>query len=145
MLRDVIRRSPLATRFAVRALGLMQKLRDRNLSPNGRWKRRAGDETRYWAESLLAEDAKEVFAERLDPEAPITGSLLGRALDELSGEDVSILDVGSGPLTSVGKTYPGRRVTVVAVDPLADDYARVLSDSSLEAPVPAIACGGGAR
>jgi SAM-dependent methyltransferase len=107
-----------------------------------RWKRRSGDEVRYWAEALSAADAREQFANRLDPRAPVDDVNLVRAIEELSGEEVKILDVGSGPLTSVGKTHPGRRLEIVAADPLADEYARVLREAGIEAPVVPVACGG---
>jgi SAM-dependent methyltransferase len=63
-------------------------------------------------------------------------------MGEIATENVTILDVGSGPLTSVGKTWPGKRISVVAIDPLADDFLRILRDSGLDPPVLPIACAG---
>jgi SAM-dependent methyltransferase len=141
-LRDAVRRSPALTRFLVRVAGRAQALRDRGLTRSGRWRRRAGDETRYWEDALTADDAREAFSERLDPEAPLEDDSLIRAVDEVDAEVVEILDVGSGPLTSVGKTHRDRRLKIVAVDPLADDYARILREAGIDAPVVPVACGG---
>jgi SAM-dependent methyltransferase len=141
-LRKLIRHSPALTNFGVRVLGRVQRLRDRGLTPYTRWKRRASDETRYWAEALQADDARTAFADRLDPAAEIDDPVLIRALEEIAASDVSILDVGSGPLTSVGKVYPGKKISIVATDPLADDYASVLRDCRLDPPLLPIACGG---
>jgi SAM-dependent methyltransferase len=43
------------------------------------------------------------------------------------GAVVRILDVGSGPLTRVGKRWDGRDIQVVPVDPLANKYNRLLA------------------
>jgi len=40
---------------------------------------------------------------------------------------VRVLDVGAGPLTVVGKKWAGRKIEIVAVDPLAAEYDRLLS------------------
>jgi SAM-dependent methyltransferase len=54
-------------------------------------------------------------------------------------EHVRILDVGSGPLTTLGTEWPGKRLDVVALDPLADDYNRILDEIELTAPAPPVA------
>lgn len=52
-----------------------------------------------------------------------------------TGAGVSILDVGAGPVTSVGRRYDGVPLNVVAVDPLAKKYNRLLDSAGLEPPV----------
>jgi SAM-dependent methyltransferase len=52
---------------------------------------------------------------------------------------VRILDVGSGPLTTLGSRLPGRALEVVAVDPLADAYNELLDGLGLEPPVRPVA------
>jgi SAM-dependent methyltransferase len=47
---------------------------------------------------------------------------------------IRILDVGAGPLTAVGRKLPGREVDLVAVDPLADAFDRILSDLGIDPP-----------
>jgi SAM-dependent methyltransferase len=64
--------------------------------------------------------------EHLDPELP----LQERIVEHLSvpqGEEVSILDVGAGPMTRLGKKWDGRTVEITAIDPLADYYNRQLN------------------
>ncbi len=47
------------------------------------------------------------------------------------GTTVRILDVGAGPLTCVGKEWPGRTVEITPVDPLADQYNTLLAELNL--------------
>ena len=42
------------------------------------------------------------------------------------GVTVRVLDVGAGPLTALGKVWPGRTLELTAVDPLADEYNAIL-------------------
>lgn len=141
-LRSMIRRNEKLTGAAVRMAGRAQALRDRGLSARDRWAKRTSDESRYWVDALNDPDAKSRFADRLDPEREITGEALRKAVEEIGKEDVRILDVGSGPLTSVGKTYPGKRIEVVATDALAEDYAKTMREAGIEAPVVPVACSG---
>ena len=50
-------------------------------------------------------------------------------------ESVSVLDVGAGPATMVGHRVAGKALTVVAVDPLAGAYDRLLRKARVSAPV----------
>ncbi len=120
----------------------MQSLRDSRLSYRERWSKRRSLEAGYWYDTLVASDARERFAERLDPKAEITGKALRRAVKEIQREDVSILDVGSGPLTSVGKTYPGKRIQLTAADALADEYVEAMRKSGVEPLVTPVAVAG---
>ena len=38
-------------------------------------------------------------------------------------------------MTSLGFRYPGKTLTIVPVDPLADEYDRLLSDAGLNPPI----------
>jgi SAM-dependent methyltransferase len=40
--------------------------------------------------------------------------------------DVTILDVGAGPLTFLGKVSEGKNLSITAIDPLADQYNKLL-------------------
>ena len=53
---------------------------------------------------------------------------------------ISILDVGSGPLSIVGTRLRGVDVDLVPVDPLADRYNQLLARHGVRPPVPARAC-----
>jgi SAM-dependent methyltransferase len=90
-----------------------------------RWAGGLDEETGYWfryhrdgAQGPWADD----FAHRTNPKARLQPHVR-RHIHARPGSDVRIPDVGSGPLTILGKRWWGRRVEIVAVDPLADRYA----------------------
>ena len=49
---------------------------------------------------------------------------------------------GAGPLTALGFRYPGKTLTIVPVDPLADEYDRLLRDAGLDPPIRTIRVAG---
>lgn len=61
--------------------------------------------------------------DRLDPDLPLQ-KYVSDLLPETA--DIHILDVGAGPLTYLGKKCDGKRICITAVDPLADEYGRIL-------------------
>lgn len=50
-----------------------------------------------------------------------------------------ILDMGSGPLTTLGTCWPDKKLEIVAVDPLASEYDRVLEELKITPPIRAVA------
>jgi SAM-dependent methyltransferase len=48
---------------------------------------------------------------------------------------IRVLDVGAGPVTALGDLWPGKTVTIVPVDPLAETYQKILDQYAIEAPV----------
>jgi SAM-dependent methyltransferase len=103
------------------------------------WRRRLRTEVDFWADWLVGAPGTEQWAEdrlaRLDPATEVRDPVVRAELERIPAEEMSILDVGAGPVTSLGFRYPGKRLTIVAVDPLADDYDRLLHDAGLEPPV----------
>ena len=95
------------------------------LSERRYWRRWIRTRGREWGEGL---------AERLDPLRPFPHDLR-RELGADPPDPVRVLDVGSGPITTVGRTWPGHTVEVVAVDPLAHDYKLMLEGAGIAAPV----------
>jgi SAM-dependent methyltransferase len=98
------------------------------------------EEIGYWDQWLATRGGKYAaeFAERFDPTREVTDPALRAVLgdlDQRSSDVVSILDVGAGPASTVGHRFSGRPVAVTAVDPLADDYRRLLDEHGLEPPV----------
>lgn len=81
----------------------------------------------------------EEFLARTDPATPFPARL-HPWLEQLPGPAIDVLDVGSGPLTSLGRVHPRLQVRLVATDPLAVEYNRLLSRHGIIAPVPAVAC-----
>lgn len=100
-------------------------------------------EVRFWRRFLETRGYEwpEDYDVRLDPAAELVEPLIVERLASLP-ETVSILDVGAGPMTALGKRVPGRRIDITAVDPLGDAYRRLLEERGLRAPVPTLACAG---
>jgi SAM-dependent methyltransferase len=102
------------------------------------WERGLPTEVDFWAEWIATRGLEwpGEFERRFDPAEPMSEPLVLGVLDQMAGDEVRILDVGAGPATSLGKTHPVKRLSVTAVDPLGDDYARLLADAEIEPPVP---------
>jgi SAM-dependent methyltransferase len=79
----------------------------------------------YWPEDFRA---------RFDPQRPLDGHL-ATYVDRVQADCVRILDVGSGPLTKLGKTHPSKRLEITATDILANDYDRLFAELGLVPPV----------
>lgn len=98
------------------------------------WKEGRSEEIEFWDEYFRTNGLRwpADYAQRLDPDTmlqPRPAALLPAA------DDVTILDVGAGPLTYLGKKVMDKRVTVTAVDPLADEYDAILAKYSVVPPV----------
>jgi SAM-dependent methyltransferase len=110
------------------------------------WRGRKRNEVDFWAGWLAGMPGTEQWASdreaRLKPETEIRDPAVRAELDLNPAEEVRILDVGAGPLTWLGYRYPGKKLTIVPVDPLADEYDRLLHDAGLEAPVRTIRVAG---
>jgi SAM-dependent methyltransferase len=103
------------------------------------WRTRTSSEVDFWAEWLVGAPGTEQWASdreaRLDPDTEIRDPLVCAELERNPAEEVSILDVGAGPVTWLGYRYPGKKLTIVPVDPLADEYDRLLRDAKLDPPI----------
>lgn len=107
-----------------------------------RWAAGLGSEVEHWRHWLrrgaveLAGVEAAAYAAWSDADSLLQPGIIQR-LDPFKppGSEVAILDVGAGPLTMVGKKWPGRSVKITAVDPLADEYDRLLAELDLTPPV----------
>jgi hypothetical protein len=110
------------------------------------WRGRKRNEIDFWARWLVGAPGTEQWADdregRLNPKTEIRDPVVRAELDRNPVDEVSILDVGAGPLTWLGYRYPGKTLTIVAVDPLAADYDRLLRDAGIEPPVRTIRVAG---
>ncbi|HEX2291886.1 MAG TPA: class I SAM-dependent methyltransferase [Gaiellaceae bacterium] len=124
-------------RLAGRVVAAAERLRTGRMSVRERWSRAIPYESSFWEDWLEthAFGDEEQYRARLDPEAPVTDGPLVRCLDAIPDAEIRVLDVGAGPLTTVGKTFRGRRLSVTAVDPLAADYDRLLERAGVVPPV----------
>ena len=120
-------------------LGRVRRLRNARRSPREVWERSLDSELDYW-EGWIERGGSgpgrvtDSFEWRLDPRSEVEHPIR-EVIARIHGAVVSILDVGAGPLTSVGKHYPGKRLEIVAVDPLAGEYARLLERAGIAPPV----------
>ena len=110
------------------------------------WRTRKSSEVDFWAGWLVGAPGTEQWASdresRLDPNTQITDPLVRAELERNPAAGISILDVGAGPVTSLGFRYPGKTLTIFAVDPLADEYERLLRDAELDPPIRTIRVAG---
>lgn len=110
------------------------------------WRTRTSSEVDFWAAWLVGAPGTEQWASdrlsRLDPDAEVRDPVVRAELERSQAGAVSILDVGAGPLTALGYRYPGKTLTIVPVDPLGDEYDRLLHDAGLEPPIRTIRVAG---
>jgi SAM-dependent methyltransferase len=110
------------------------------------WRKGKSSEVDFWAGWLVGAPGTEQWQSdresRLNPETEIRDPLVREELDRNPAEAISILDVGAGPVTWLGFRYPGKTLSIVAVDPLADEYDRLLRQVGLEPPIRTIRVAG---
>jgi SAM-dependent methyltransferase len=110
------------------------------------WRGRRRKEVEFWASWLNGAPGTEQWAddreERLNPGTEIRDPVVRAELERSPANEISILDVGAGPLTWLGYRYPGKSLTIVPVDPLAAEYDRLLLEAGLEPPVRTIPVAG---
>ena len=100
----------------------------------------------FWAAWLAGAPGTEEWwsdrESRFDPDTEIRDPLVRDELERNPAEEISILDVGAGPVTKLGFRFPGKTLTIVPVDPLADEYERLLRDLGLDPPIRTIRVAG---
>ena len=110
------------------------------------WRARKTSEVDFWAAWLAGAPGTEQWASdrelRLDHNTEIRDPVVRAEIESNPAEEISILDVGAGPVTWLGYRYPGKTLTIVPVDPLADEYDRLLRDAGLEPPIRTIRVAG---
>jgi len=110
----------------------------------GDWGSALPDEVQFW-ERALAEEGRhwlpEEFRKRMDPASEFQPELQA-LVNAPPGASVRVLDVGAGPLTTLGKRWPGRELKITAVDPLADRYRAMLGRLGLRPPIETTAAHG---
>ena len=109
---------------------ILSILKSKRLPPNpqsaeSKWKAGVASEVEFWDEYFRTKGLQwtDTYGLRLNPDLPLQprpATLLP------SQPEVQILDVGAGPLTYLGKQHQGKRLIITAVDPLADEYNRIL-------------------
>jgi SAM-dependent methyltransferase len=107
----------------------------RSLGPDTRERHLRG-EVGFWRRWLASEGLSwpEDYRMRLDPGAPVQEHL-ALLIDRLPQTRIEILDVGSGPLTVIGKTHSSKSLSITATDVLASEYNALLEEFGIEPPV----------
>lgn len=97
------------------------------------WRTNLPEELEFWDNWLAHEGAQYVrdYRRRIDPNSEFDPDL-GRLIHDANA---TVLDVGAGPITILGYVWNGQRVRITAVDPLAAEYAALLSKYSISPPV----------
>lgn len=95
-------------------------------SARSKWKAGIESELGFWDSYFRTKGLQwaDYYGLKLDPDLPLQprpAALIPRSLAE-----VHILDVGAGPLTYLGKKCAGKHLCITAVDPLADEYDKIL-------------------
>ena len=130
-----------------RLRGGLRRIRRLTSSSATIWRRGLSSEVSFWEQYFRTEGRQypEGYRQRRDPNAPISDPLLLEAIDRTSSNPVRILDVGAGPLTAVGRhdpRDPQRQIQIVATDPLAREYGRLLERFGITPPVRTAQCRG---
>ena len=79
------------------------------------------------------------FRRRIDPKTKLQNNIK-ELVSAPEGSEVEVLDVGAGPLTNLGCCWDGVNLHITAVDPLADEYDKLLKKHKIEPPVRTIRC-----
>jgi SAM-dependent methyltransferase len=106
-------------------------------SPSGQsvqetWKKGLPSEVNFWQQWIDSKGLRwpDEFKSRLDPDRPLQEHLRP-LLNVPEGLSIRILDVGAGPLTRLGKTWGDRRIEILPVDPLADEYNKAMDAAGI--------------
>jgi glycosyltransferase involved in cell wall biosynthesis/SAM-dependent methyltransferase len=103
---------------------------------NDIWNDGLPSEVEFWRNYLHTRGgschAEKEFQFRFDPEAPLQEWAC--ELLPTGSEAVRILDVGAGPATWLGKKVAGRKVEIVAIDPLGDVYNKLMAEDGVPSP-----------
>jgi SAM-dependent methyltransferase len=93
------------------------------------WRLGISSEILFWKNYLQGQgwEWNYYYAHQIKPNAPLE-KMITELLNAPLGSRVRILDVGAGPLTTLGKVWAGRDVELVPVDVLADHYDELLKD-----------------
>jgi len=90
-----------------------------------KWRAGVRSELEFWDDYIRVKGLgwSDNYPDRLDPNLPLQPRLEALLPPE---KEVHILDVGAGPLTWLGKISRGRALKITAIDPLADEYDKIL-------------------
>jgi SAM-dependent methyltransferase len=93
-------------------------------------------EAKFWEKWICQRDGKwkDDFEYRTSPVSLVVG-FHKEIIDSINLTEISVLDVGAGPLTAIGKRHPAKKIIITATDPLADEYNLMLDRHKITPPV----------
>lgn len=100
-------------------------------SAQSRWKDGIASELSFWDSYYRTKGLQwsDAYGHRFDADLPIQPRVAALLPAQT---DIHILDVGAGPQTFLGKKADGKRLTITAVDPLAEEYDKILAKYGIE-------------
>jgi SAM-dependent methyltransferase len=101
---------------------------------NDRWAEGLDEEIKFWFRWLRDRGAPwtDDYIWRTDPDAPLQPRVRAYLPDSPPDAHLRVLDVGSGPLTILGKRWGDRTLDITAVDPLANRYVELFDRLGLK-------------
>lgn len=95
-----------------------------------KWVEGKQNEIDFWSHwcDTKGDGWKQDYIDRLDPNLPFQEYLICYLPKEL---EISLLDVGAGPLTSLGKVLTNCKLNITPIDPLADEYNNILTQYNI--------------
>jgi SAM-dependent methyltransferase len=112
--------------------------------PAHRWRGGLEHELEFWDRWFATKglDWPDDYRARLGSETSLQPELVA-LLQPIPDRELRLLDIGAGPLTTLGKRMEGRQLSIVATDALGDQYAKLFERYGVPAPaVRTIACAG---
>lgn len=101
---------------------------------------RLEDEATYWRRRFLGPNRTEWLQQLIDPATRerVLPAVMAGALASMSSAIPSVLDLGSGPISCLQWAADHGKITLMAVDPLAGEYAKILDEHGIriEPPIP---------
>ncbi len=96
-----------------------------------KWKAGVIRETIYWDAYFCTKGLEyaDIYSMRFDPDLPLQPRPTALLPPH---KEIHILDVGAGPLTYLGKKCEGKNIKITAVDPLANQYERILDKYKIQ-------------
>jgi SAM-dependent methyltransferase len=97
----------------------------------------------FWRQYIHSKGAQwpEDFRNRIDPKRPLNPKV-ENAIRDTGSREIEILDVGSGPITSLGYVSNKFDIKITATDPLAEQYSTFLDEVGVTPPVRTQKCFG---
>jgi SAM-dependent methyltransferase len=105
------------------------------------WQTGLQHELEFWDNWLARKGLQwsDEYQQRLDPNLAISDYYC-QFLQNIPRDTIEILDAGAGPLTNLGKKYPGKQLNIVPTDALAREYNRLLDRHGVSPPIRTIYC-----